>query len=235
MGSRKRIGNEQVPGTKAAVAYLRVSTDDQRNGIEAQRAALESWAHSQGVTITSWHTDEDVSGATEQGDRVGLTAALSDMRTSGVRVLLIAKRDRLARDTYVAAAIERTLASMGARVLCADGTGNSVGPEGMLLRGIMDVFAAYERDLIKSRTKAALAAKAARGERVGGIPYGYTLASDGVHLEPVQAEQSVIAEARLLRAQGLSLRKVSSALAARGHMHKAGHPFHAVQINTMCA
>jgi len=47
----------------------------------------------------------------------------------------------------------------------------------------------------KSLTKAALGAKKARGERVGEIPYGYRLATDGVHLEPDQAEQAVIAEA----------------------------------------
>jgi DNA invertase Pin-like site-specific DNA recombinase len=38
---------------------------------------------------------------------------------------------------------------------------------------IMDAAAAYERALIRARTKAALAAKRARGERSGEVPYGF--------------------------------------------------------------
>jgi DNA invertase Pin-like site-specific DNA recombinase len=48
----------------------------------------------------------------------------------------------------------------------------------MLMRGLVDLFAQYERALIRSRTKAALAVKKGRGERlakgrrghVGGAP-----------------------------------------------------------------
>ena len=41
--------------------------------------------------------------------------------------------------------------------------------EAQLMRGIVDLFAQYERAIIRTRTKAALAVKIARGERVGGI------------------------------------------------------------------
>ena len=45
-----------------AVAYLRVSTDEQRLGPDAQRAAIEVWAARAGVRVASWHCDQGVSG-----------------------------------------------------------------------------------------------------------------------------------------------------------------------------
>ena len=45
-----------------AVAYLRVSTEDQALGPEAQRAAIEAWAARQGVQVLSWHLDQGVGG-----------------------------------------------------------------------------------------------------------------------------------------------------------------------------
>ncbi len=40
-----------------AVAYLRVSTDEQRLGPEAQRASIEAWAKREGVAVVAWHAD----------------------------------------------------------------------------------------------------------------------------------------------------------------------------------
>ena len=47
-----------------AVAYLRVSTDDQKLGPEIQRDQIGRWAAANGVTVLSWHFDEGVSGGT---------------------------------------------------------------------------------------------------------------------------------------------------------------------------
>ncbi len=85
-------------------------------------------------------------------------------------MLLVAKRDRLARDVVVAAMVDRLAERHGARVLAADGTGNGDGPEAMLMRGIVDVFAQYERALIRARTKAALAVKAVARRADGRRP-----------------------------------------------------------------
>lgn len=46
---------------------------------------------------------------------------------------------------------------------------------------------------IRARTKAALAVKRGRGERVGQIPFGYELGNNGSHLEANREEQEVIA------------------------------------------
>jgi DNA invertase Pin-like site-specific DNA recombinase len=228
MARTSRPGNPRL-----AIAYLRVSTEDQKLGPEAQRAAIEVWAAREGVAVVAWHVDAGVSGGSDIGDRPALVAALGELRASGAGILAVAKRDRLARDVYVAATIDRAIAASGARVVSADGAGNGETPADAFMRTILDAAAAYERALIRARTKAALAAKTAKGERVGSVAYGYALAADGVRLEPVGAEQSVLEAARALRAEGLSLRAVAKALDARGLRSRTARPFTAEQVARM--
>lgn len=218
------------PGSPSlAVAYLRVSTDRQELGPEAQRAALQAWADRAGVTIAAWHTDSGVSGASELADRPGLAAALGALRALGAGVLAVARRDRLARDVGVAAAIDRAVDQCGAQVVSADGAGNGASPADAFLRTIMDGAAQYERALIRARTRAALAAKKARGERAGTVPYGYT-ADDQGKLSPHPGEQAIIAQVHALRAAGLSLRGIVSELARAGLVGRTGRPLALPQV-----
>jgi DNA invertase Pin-like site-specific DNA recombinase len=79
---------------------------------------------------------------------------------------------------------------------------------------MIDTFAAYDRALIRPRTKASLAAKKARGERVGGLPYGWR--DEGGRLVEEEAEQVVVRRVREIRAEGASLREVGRRLLAEG-------------------
>ena len=81
---------------------------------------------------------------------------------------------------------------------------------------IQGAFAEYERALIAARTRAALAVKAGRGERVGQVPYGYVVAADGVALVADPDEQRAVALVAALRAAGLSLRAIAACLEAEG-------------------
>lgn len=60
----KRTGNPKI-----AIGYLRVSTDEQRLGPEAQRASIEAWAAREGLSVVAWHVDGGVSGATNIEER----------------------------------------------------------------------------------------------------------------------------------------------------------------------
>lgn len=87
--------------------------------------------------------------------------------------LLVAKRDRLAHDTLLAATIERLVERDGAAVRSAEGLGDGDAPEAVLMGRIVDAFAEYERLVIKARTRAALALKKSRSERISREPrYG---------------------------------------------------------------
>jgi len=195
-----------------AIGYVRVSTDEQSLSPEAQIERLSLWCTENGIELVAVFSDIGVSGAAPIDKRPGLLSALDALASHRAGALLVAKRDRLARDVMVCALVERLCERTGARVLSADGTGNEQTPEGMLLRGLVDLFAMYERALIRSRTAAALAVKRSRGERTGQIPYGYRLAADGVHLETDPDEQAICEQIGELRSLGLSLAQIAERL-----------------------
>jgi len=211
-----------MTATTNAIGYVRVSTDSQADsgaGQAAQRQAIETFAKANGLTITAWHEDAGVSGAAAIEDRPGLVAALAGLRRGDV--LVVAKRDRLARDTFAAMTIERTVAKRRASVMSADGIGNGDGAADAFLRSILDATAAFERSLIAGRTRAALAAKRRAGERVGQIPFGWTLDEDG-RLVEVAAEQKVLADIIACRQAGMSLRAIAKILTTSNVPTQAG-------------
>lgn len=207
---------------KRIVGYVRVSTEEQNLGPEAQREALGRWCAANGAELVAIHNDLGVSGGAELDKRPGLLAAIDSLRAHRAGVLLVAKRDRLARDVVVAAMVERLAERSGARVLAADGAGNGDGPEALLMRGIVDLFAQYERAVIRARTRNALAVKKSKRERTGSVPYGYRLDLDGRSLIDDEAEQRVVRAVRELRAAGLTYRAVCDELASAGYVPRSG-------------
>jgi site-specific DNA recombinase len=210
---------------RRAVAYLRVSTEDQNLGPEAQRAQIEAWAAREGVEVLAWHEDHGISGAKDVTARPALAAALAALRREGAGVLVVAKRDRIARDVLIAGTVDHLAGRAGARVVSADGIGNGDSPADQFMRTILDGASAFERAQIRARTTAALAVKKARGERVGGVPWGWRVAEDGVQLVPHEGERATAARAQALRAEGRSLAQVAAQLAAEGHTTRSGRAF----------
>ncbi|WP_191057892.1 recombinase family protein [Geminicoccus harenae] len=139
------------------VAYYRVSTAKQGRsglGLEAQTAAVEAYAGRVGGTITAAFTEVE-SGKTN--DRPQLTQALHLAKVTGA-TLVIAKLDRLSRN----AAFLITLRDSGCRFVAAD------MPDACELTvGIMALVAEQERKAISRRTREALQAAKARGQRLG--------------------------------------------------------------------
>ena len=210
----KSKSKKPVTDASKAVAYIRVSTEEQHLGPEAQLAAIEQWAARQNITLVAVHRDIGVSGATPLADCKGLIAALEDLRVHAAGLLVVAKRDRLARDVMKSAMAEARAEALGARIVSAAGEGDGTDPAARLMRTIIDAFAEYERLIIGARTKAALGAKKAKGERVGGIPYGFSNV-DNV-LVPNEDERRVIIEAKYLSSTGLSLRGICAKFAVEG-------------------
>lgn len=203
--------------------YTRVSTDEQGAsglGLAAQMAACESFAAKAGHTITACQTDAGISGAAGIEDRPGLMAAVAGLRKGDA--LVIAKRCRLGRDQMAILMIEKAVARKGATILSADGVGNGDDPASQLMKGMVDQFSIYERAMIRSRTKAALAAKRRAGELAGEVPFGWQAGEDG-RLVEVEAEQTILRIIGELRAAGVSLRKIAAILTEAGHATKKGN------------
>jgi DNA invertase Pin-like site-specific DNA recombinase len=202
-----------------------VSTEQQADsglGIEAQHACIAAAVKRLGFELGRTFVDAGTSGSLTIEDRPVLLDAVAALRRGDV--LLVAKRDRLGRDVIGVAVIERLIAKRGARVVSAAGEGtDSDDPAALLMRRLIDSFAEYERALIAARTRAALAAKRRRGERVSGIiPFGYRLGMDGRSLEPQANEQRALAMIRLMKGSGASLRAVASELNRQGLVTRAG-------------
>lgn len=211
-----------------AVAYIRVSKDEQNLSPEAQRAAIAAWAERTGVAVVADFEDHGLSGTDDIDDRPGLLSAIDALPTHGAGLLVVAKRDRLARDVVISAMAERLAERAGARIVSAAGEGEGDDPASKLMRTMIDAFAAYEVALIRARTRAALAVKAARGEKVGGVQtYG---AADGVSAERTDAEREILAAVAELHAAGMPIRAIAAELAARGLATRKGGAIAPTQV-----
>ena len=211
--------------TLPAVAYYRVSTAKQGQsglGLEAQQAAVLSYARSKDLELTLEFTE--VETGTRKRRRPQLEAALEQTRRIG-GVLLIAKLDRLARNVAVVA----TLMESGVRFVAVD------MPEAdNLTIHVMAAVAEREAQLISARTKAALAARKARGLTLGK-PENLTAearlaGSAASRTRAITDMRTVAAYASALRAQGLSLRAVATQLEDHGFKTRRGGPWSAVQV-----
>ena len=88
----------------------------------------------------------------------------------------------------------------------------------------------HGRDLrTRALTRAALAAKRSRGERVGTVPYGFSPGPDGT-LVANDTEQAIIALVCDLRRSGKSLRRIAAITTRRGVRSRGGKPLAATQI-----
>jgi DNA invertase Pin-like site-specific DNA recombinase len=74
------------------VAYVRVSTDTDRQalGAQAQRASIEQWAAKNGVTISAWFVEE-VSGGAPLDKRPKLLEAIATVAAVGAGVMVMAE------------------------------------------------------------------------------------------------------------------------------------------------
>lgn len=142
------------------IGYARVSTDGQN--LDLQHKALKD----AGCSLVFSDT---VSGATF--DRKGLARALRRCRAGDT--LVVWKLDRLGRSLIdLIGLVERLRArGIGFRVLTGQGaTIDTTRPEGRMIFAVFASLAEFERELIRERTKAGIAAAQRRGVHCGRPP-----------------------------------------------------------------
>ena len=222
--------------TNTAVGYVRVSTEGQvvdGVSLDAQRAKIEAWCALNDYDLAAVHVDAGISGKSAL-NRPGLQAAQADCRSGSA--LVVYSLSRLSRSTKDTIEISDKLAKSGADLVSLSEKIDTTSAAGKMIFRLLAVMAEFERDQISERTSAALQFKKSRGEKTGGlVPFGHDLADDGVRLLDNDAEQAVIAEARQLKAGGLSLRKIAAELQRRGFVSRAGTMFQPAQVQRMLA
>ena len=151
------------------IGYARVSKADGSQNVDLQRDALiEAGVSDDGIY------EDQASG--KRDTRPGLDACLKALRKGDV--LVVWKLDRLGRDLRHLVNIVKDLTDreIGLRVLTGQGAQiDTTTAAGRLVFGIFAALAEFERELIRERTIAGLAAARARG-RSGGRKFALTKA-----------------------------------------------------------
>ena len=148
--------------------------------------------------------------------------ALSDACRRRGTALIVYSLSRLARSTKDAIGIAERLDKAGADLVSLSERIDTTTAAGKMVFRMLAVLAEFERDLVSERTTAALAMKKANGQRVGTVPYGYTVAEDGAMLVPDESEQTVIREIESQRAHGSTLQRIAAELTERNVPTKTG-------------
>lgn len=210
------------------ITYYRVSTQRQGKsglGLEAQQVAVRGFlAGHPGAQILAEFTEIE-SG--RKSDRKQLASAMLMARmTRGT--LLIAKLDRLARDVHFLTGLEKA----GVDFIAAD-----MPHANRVTVTVMAAIAEEEARAISARTKAALAARKARGLPLGNLstlrpadPDVLARARAAWSAKAVEHAMMTLPAIQELRAAGLSLRATAGEMTDRGFTTTRGGPWTAAQV-----
>jgi DNA invertase Pin-like site-specific DNA recombinase len=195
------------------IAYYRVSTDKQGRsglGLEVQRAAVAHYLGSVGGILRVEFTEVETG---KRNDRPELEKALAACRKHKAR-LVIAKLDRLSRNVAFIAA----MMDAGVEFVACDNPHAT-----RLTLHILAAVAEHEREMIASRTKAALQAAKVRGVRLGQNAERLAPANHPAAMDRADQIKGLLAE---LAESGMSTRRIAAELTARGIATPFGGRWH---------
>lgn len=198
--------------TEAMIAYVRVSTAEQADsglGLAAQRATIAAEAGRRSVTVAHIYEDAGLSAKTLTG-RPALAEALDALTRGDANVLVVAKLDRLARSVADFAGLVRRAEAEGWAILACDLGVDMTSPTGGLLANVTASVAEWERRIIAARTREALAARRAAGQRLG---------------RPRLLDTGIAARIRNQRDQGTTYQAIADQLNTTGITTPTGRPW----------
>ena len=177
---------------KNAAIYARVSTDKQK--VDMQLNELRQFADRSGWKIYKEYIDQNFTGANT--NRPAFLDMMDAARKRKFDVLLVWKLDRLGRSLKDLINTLDELGSCGIDFVSYDNNLDTSTPTGKLVFQIVGAVAEFEKDIIKERVVAGLAAARLKGKRLGRPPI----------------PQAVYDKAIKKRADGLSFRKIGKEL-----------------------
>ncbi len=208
------------------VAYYRVSTRGQEQsglGLEAQKAEVARFLADEPGAALALELVEVQSGK-EDGNRPLLQQALAQCRSTGA-TLLVSKLCRLSRD---AAFVLTLMKDSRVRFRVA-----SMPQADNFQLGIWAVLNQQERETISRRTREALAAAKARGQRLGGTGGASNSLAAMNRARSKNAEEHARAVGPLiqsLRNRGNTLREIATVLNESGSRTYRGCDWKATQV-----
>jgi DNA invertase Pin-like site-specific DNA recombinase len=158
-----------------AVVYTRFSpgrNSAHSESCETQLEYCEKYAKEHDMDIVEVFRDKAISGKDEKRRKLWEAVGLLDKGD----VLLVYKRDRLARNVFLAELLRREVEERGARIVAASGDIEGNSPEQVMVRQMMAAFAEFERENGRARTSDAMQRHMRSGRRMGRHPpYGYDI------------------------------------------------------------
>jgi site-specific DNA recombinase len=161
----------------AVAAYLRVSTDEQRErqSMNTQRYFAARYCSLHSLSVYRVYADDGVTGTIPLDKRPEGSQILHDAKLGKFDQLLIYKLDRIGRETRLILNAVAELEKLGVRVRSMTEEFDTGSSTGRLMLTLLSGFAAHERDAFRERSAAGILRRVAEaGAWLGGIvPYGY--------------------------------------------------------------
>ena len=206
-------------GTKQAVLYTRVSTDEQaRSGysLAQQLEALREYAAREGYEVLEEVTDPGQSGASLE--RPGMDKVRDLVTAGGVSVVLAQDRDRFSREPAYTYLLKREFEEHGCSLRALNDRGDD-SPEGELMDGVFDQFAKFERAKTAERTRRGKLRKVQEGKLLAGsVPnfgFKFNATRDGYQVDE-EAIQIVRRIFYMVGVEGRTLYGVGKVLRGEG-------------------
>jgi len=216
-----------------AFSYLRVSGKGQvdGDGFDRQRDAIAKRAKADGFDIVAEFIDAGISGTKDMDERPALSDLFAAIVSNGVRVVLVERADRLARDVMVGEILLSQFREEGVKViesengidLTADDPDNATAT---LVRQILSVVAQFEKTSIVAKLRKARARKRAETGRCEGVkPFG-TLPGE----DEAAARMKALRRKPIGKAKRMSYAKIAAAMQAEGFATRSGGPWRASTV-----
>jgi site-specific DNA recombinase len=222
------VNNTTGDGSKRALLYARVSTEEQvRSGysLAQQLEALRDYAARGGYEIQEEVADPAQSGASLE--RPGMDRVRDLVACGGISVVLAQDRDRFAREPAYHYQLKREFEDHDCRLKALNDHGDD-SPEGELTDGILDQLAKYERAKTAERTRRGKLRKASQGKLIAGrrpnYGFRYNRARDGYEVD--ENTMPVIERIfRMAAMEGTSVHGIKRVLDAEGVPTPSGRKY----------
>lgn len=216
-----------------AVGYSRVSTEEQAKegvSLEAQKEKIQAYCTAKGWELVS--IIQEPGRSAKDLKRPGLQEILNACakKEKPFDVVIVTKLDRITRSVGDLAHLNKIFRDSRLGFTSIQESVDTTSATGELFHNIVASISQWERRIIGERTKEALQHKKSNGQRVGTIPFGYKLSSDGISLEEAQKEQTTLTRIKSLRKRGLSYQRITGWLNGRGISPKTGKKWYASAV-----
>ena len=201
--------------TTKAFGYLRVSGKGQLkgDGLTRQHLAIMGYAKAHDINVVKMYREEGITGTMEASARPAWAETLVALHSNGVKIIIVERLDRLARDLMAQEVAIADLQKHGFTLVSVlEPDLMATDPTRILMRQLMGAVSQYDKSMIVAKLRGARQRKkAATGSCEGKKSYGF-----------YPGEQATLTRMQELRAGGMAFDRIAAQLNAEGLPNRAG-------------